>query len=248
LTSTLFFCDDLRHSRCKSSCIISSPIRPMLHCGSMPLATLHRLTSPRSHRVRFVIGLSFLFLPVLGAEMWVFQPANQEVLTRLNIASTFDTQTARRTIEALDAQGDDTSDTPETRANRFRVIVLDTVTALLGPQLSGVSSQGNTPISAPSFVLSDPEHDATNAPSPHACRTCGNDDVYAPPPRRGTEGSIVHPRELFLWPIYSHHPPPPTIWDHTRPVHCLIRVHPTGAERRDDSRSPRTRPIFYLHE
>jgi hypothetical protein len=147
------FCDNLRHSRYKSSCIISSPIRQTLHCGSMPLAILHRLASPRSHRVRFVIGLSFLFLSVLGTEAWMFQPANKEVLTRLNIASAFDTATARRTIEALDAQGDDASDTPATRTNRFRIIVLDTVTALLGPQLSGVSSQGKTHTSA-QLVLS----------------------------------------------------------------------------------------------
>jgi hypothetical protein len=165
LTSTLF-CDDLRHSRCKSSYIISSPIRQTLHCGSMPLAILHRLTSPRSHRVRFVIGLSLLFLPVLGAEVWVFQPANKEVLTRLNIASTFDTATARRTIEALDAQGDDANDTPATRATRFRIIVLDTVTALLGPQLSGVSSQGKTPISA-QLVLSCLTPNMTPRTCPH---------------------------------------------------------------------------------
>jgi hypothetical protein len=71
------------------------------------------------------------------------QPAHKRILTRLNIAPTFDTATARRTIETLDAQAGDASGTPESRANRFRIVVLDTVTALLGPQLSGVSSQGN---------------------------------------------------------------------------------------------------------
>jgi hypothetical protein len=72
------------------------------------------------------------------------QPAHKEILTRLNIASTFNTATARRTIEALDAQGDDgATSTAASQANRFQIVVLDTVTALLGPQLSGVSAQGN---------------------------------------------------------------------------------------------------------
>ena len=48
-------------------------------------------------------------------------------------------QTAGRTIEALD----DASSKPESPKHRFRIVVLDTVTALLGPQLSGISSQGN---------------------------------------------------------------------------------------------------------
>jgi hypothetical protein len=31
----------------------------------------------------------------------------------------------------------------------------------------------------------------------YACRTCGNDDVHAPPPRRRTEARLVRPREFF---------------------------------------------------
>jgi hypothetical protein len=112
---------------------------------------------------------------------WNVQPTYKELLTRLNIASTFDTAAARRTIEALDAQGD-ASGKPESRPSQFRIVVLDTVTALLAPQLSGISSQGNViattlhpRTSARSlFVLSnteyrvsandDDEHGAANAP------------------------------------------------------------------------------------
>ncbi|KAH9989466.1 hypothetical protein BJV77DRAFT_948467 [Russula vinacea] len=71
------------------------------------------------------------------------EPAtHQEPLTRLNIASTFDTATAARTIEAFDTEGG-TSGRPESHARPFRIVVLDTVTALLGPHLSGISSQGH---------------------------------------------------------------------------------------------------------
>jgi len=66
-------------------------------------------------------------------------PSHKELLTRLNIASTFDTSAARLTIEALG----NVSSKLESLKYRFRVVVLDTVTALLGPQLSGVSSQGH---------------------------------------------------------------------------------------------------------
>ncbi|KAI0300774.1 P-loop containing nucleoside triphosphate hydrolase protein [Russula brevipes] len=68
--------------------------------------------------------------------------AHAELLTRLNIASAFDTATAARSIEALDTEFDASSQ-PESRPRRFRIVVLDTVTALLGPQLSGISSQGH---------------------------------------------------------------------------------------------------------
>ncbi|KAH9998825.1 P-loop containing nucleoside triphosphate hydrolase protein [Russula compacta] len=68
--------------------------------------------------------------------------AHKELFTRLIIAPTFDTATATRTIEALDTECG-TSDKPESRAHRFRIVVIDTVTALLGPQLSGISSQGH---------------------------------------------------------------------------------------------------------
>ena len=61
---------------------------------------------------------------------------------RLNIASTFDTATAARTIEALDTEGG-TSGRAESHARPFRIVVLDTVTVLLGPHLSGISSQGS---------------------------------------------------------------------------------------------------------
>lgn len=54
-----------------------------------------------------------------------------------------------RAIEALDAESG--NDNPQRQASRFRIVVLDTVTMLLGPQLSAVSSQGNvTPPLSPS--------------------------------------------------------------------------------------------------
>jgi hypothetical protein len=74
----------------------------------------------------------------------IFQPIHNGLVTRLNIASTFDTAAARRTIEALDARGDaNVKQESHEDQYKFRIVVLDTVTALLGPQLSGVSSQGN---------------------------------------------------------------------------------------------------------
>ena len=122
------------------------------------------------------------------------QPPHIELLTRLNIASTFDTSTARRTIEALD----DASSEPESLKHRFRIVVLGTVTALLGPQLSGISSQGNVivmllpPLLHPRtalFSISNPNavHQLTTttnvAPRTRlrAYKTCGNDGVHAPP-------------------------------------------------------------------
>ena len=94
-----------------------------------------------SHSVR--CGTIHVFLPSLVLmHAWNVQPTYKELLTRLNIASTFDTAKARRTIEALDAQGD-ASGKPGSRPSQFRIVVLDTVTALLAPQLSGISSQGN---------------------------------------------------------------------------------------------------------
>jgi hypothetical protein len=72
------------------------------------------------------------------------QATHQEPLTRLNIVSTFDTASAARTIEALDTdtEGGGRSES-HARRRQFRIVVLDTVTALLGPHLSGISSQGN---------------------------------------------------------------------------------------------------------
>jgi hypothetical protein len=70
----------------------------------------------------------------------------------LNIASAFDTATAARSIEALDTEFD-ASGRPESRPHQFRIVVLDTVTALLGPQLSGISSQGNAPRPRPTQLL-----------------------------------------------------------------------------------------------
>jgi len=70
------------------------------------------------------------------------QAAYTAPLARLNITTTFDVAAAARTIDALDAQGD-TELSRARNQNQFRIVVLDTVTALLGPQLSGVSSQGN---------------------------------------------------------------------------------------------------------
>jgi hypothetical protein len=57
---------------------------------------------------------------------------------QLSIASIFDTTTAARTI---DTEGGVSR--PESHAHRFRIVVLDTVMALLVPHLSGISSQGN---------------------------------------------------------------------------------------------------------
>ncbi|KAI9439857.1 P-loop containing nucleoside triphosphate hydrolase protein [Lactarius indigo] len=63
-------------------------------------------------------------------------------LERLNIATAFDTVTATHIIEALDARsghcGSDLQHAP-----RSRFIVIDTVTALLGPRLSNISFQGH---------------------------------------------------------------------------------------------------------
>ncbi|KAI0267658.1 hypothetical protein BC834DRAFT_822097 [Gloeopeniophorella convolvens] len=63
-------------------------------------------------------------------------PAAEDILSRLNIVSVFDIEAVVRTIEALDS--DSAPQVP-----RFRIVVLDTVTALLGPRLSGLSSQGS---------------------------------------------------------------------------------------------------------
>jgi hypothetical protein len=53
---------------------------------------------------------------------------------RLNIATIFDTATSARTIKALDTEGN-ASGRPESCAHRFRIVVLDMVTALLVPHL-----------------------------------------------------------------------------------------------------------------
>ncbi|KAI9437804.1 P-loop containing nucleoside triphosphate hydrolase protein [Russula earlei] len=70
--------------------------------------------------------------------------AHTELLARLYIISAFDVVAAARAIEALDAEGS-TEVNPESRTHRFqfRIVVVDTATALLGPQLSGISSQGH---------------------------------------------------------------------------------------------------------
>ncbi|KAI9463310.1 P-loop containing nucleoside triphosphate hydrolase protein [Lactarius psammicola] len=65
-------------------------------------------------------------------------PTSQQLLTRLNIATAFDTATAALTIKALDARN---GRGPQ-RAPLFRFVVIDTVTALFGPRLSNLSSQG----------------------------------------------------------------------------------------------------------
>jgi hypothetical protein len=75
---------------------------------------------------------------VLGAR---FQAISQQLLTRLNIATAFDAATATRTIEALDARSSHGGSGPQ-HVPQFRIIVIDTVTALLGPRLSNLSSQG----------------------------------------------------------------------------------------------------------
>ncbi|KAI0303640.1 P-loop containing nucleoside triphosphate hydrolase protein [Multifurca ochricompacta] len=66
--------------------------------------------------------------------------AHLELLTRLNIASAFDTAAAVRAIEALDKENS-TNNAP--RRRQFRIVVLDTLTVFLGPLLSGLSSQGH---------------------------------------------------------------------------------------------------------
>jgi hypothetical protein len=66
---------------------------------------------------------------------------------------TFDTATAARTVEALDTEGGTGAGRPESHAHQFRIVVLDTVTALLGPHLSGISSQGNAPPQLLSHVV-----------------------------------------------------------------------------------------------
>jgi len=75
------------------------------------------------------------------------QAAHTDPLVRLNVTTTFDVAAAARTIDALDAQGGTSRTLESSQAhqnqNQFRIVVLDTVTALLGPQLSGISSQGN---------------------------------------------------------------------------------------------------------
>jgi RAD51-like protein 3 len=76
---------------------------------------------------------------VLGAR---FQAISQQLLTRLNIATAFDAATATRTIEALDARSSHGGSGPQ-HVPQFRIIVIDTVTALLGPRLSNLSSQGH---------------------------------------------------------------------------------------------------------
>ncbi|KAN0132897.1 P-loop containing nucleoside triphosphate hydrolase [Lactarius tabidus] len=70
------------------------------------------------------------------------QPAiSQQLLTRLNIATAFDAATATHIIEALDDRNYGGSG-PQ-RVPQFRIVVIDTVTALLGPRLSNLSSQGH---------------------------------------------------------------------------------------------------------
>ncbi|KAH9063962.1 P-loop containing nucleoside triphosphate hydrolase protein [Lactarius vividus] len=59
-------------------------------------------------------------------------------LARLNIATGFDTATVTHAIEALNAS----SSHGDHASPQFRFVVIDTVTALLGPRLSNLSSQG----------------------------------------------------------------------------------------------------------
>ena len=118
---------------------------------------------------------------------------HQEPLTRLNVVPTFDTATAARTIEALDTKGDRTG----SHARQFRILVLDTVTALLGPHLSGISSQGNVLFTTIAPVQPLPVY-PTQVSGHHqltwyAGRTCRYDDVHAPPPFSSAEAWIVHP-------------------------------------------------------
>ncbi|KAH8980878.1 P-loop containing nucleoside triphosphate hydrolase protein [Lactarius akahatsu] len=67
---------------------------------------------------------------------------SSQPLARLNIATVFDTATATHTIATLDASSGHGSHVPQ-RAPQFRCVVIDTVTALLGPRLSNLSSQGH---------------------------------------------------------------------------------------------------------
>jgi hypothetical protein len=69
--------------------------------------------------------------------------------------STFDTATAARTIEALDTDTEG-GGRSESHARQFRIVVLDTVTALLGPHLSGIFSQGNAQRSRRRFIPPPP--------------------------------------------------------------------------------------------
>ncbi|KAH9177386.1 P-loop containing nucleoside triphosphate hydrolase protein [Lactarius sanguifluus] len=64
---------------------------------------------------------------------------SSQPLARLNIATVFDTATATHTIATLDANS---GHFPQ-RASQFRLVVIDTVTALLRPRLSNLSSQGH---------------------------------------------------------------------------------------------------------
>ena len=142
------------------------------------------------------------------------QTTHKELFTRLIIAPTFDTATATRTIEALDTECG-TSSKPELQAHRFRIVVVDTVTALLGPQLSNISSQGNvlrqrpppphTPLTSPWLVvLSIPSARrqlTTTMRGVRACRPCGDDDVHAPPPHSGAEARIMYHRRCSLTPF-----------------------------------------------
>jgi hypothetical protein len=74
----------------------------------------------------------------------------------------------------------------------------------------------------------------------HAHRTCGNDDVYVPPPRRGLEARIVYPRKYSLHFPISHPLHPYHLGNRARPNPMLVRAYHTftRVERRNDGESP----------
>jgi len=188
-----------------------------------------------------------------SADAWMFSHPHIELLTRLNIASTFDTSMARRTIEALD----DASSELESLKHRFRIVVLGTVMVLLGPQLSGISSQGNVIVMLlpPLLHLRTALFSISNPNAVHQQTTTTN---VAPRtrsvPTRHTEMTMFMrlPRDAAQKPglcIFVGIPfisPFPTLFTPTisgnrvRSSPMLMRVYHTvtGVERRNDGESP----------
>ncbi|KAI0255071.1 P-loop containing nucleoside triphosphate hydrolase protein [Lactifluus subvellereus] len=111
-------------------------------------------------------------------------------LTRLNIAPAFDTAAAARAIEALDTESGNNK--PQRPASRFRIVVLDTVTVLLGPQLSAVSSQGHAEMTTFMRLLRE-------AAQKHAlCILVLNDATAAGRPALGTSFAFMTDATLWL--------------------------------------------------